>query len=193
MARQPEQEREPSDKSEANEGATQPQTSRLRSWTGCAWHFVRRGFAPVISVVALAAAVASSSTNQSIQVQLRDQAAKVNGMNAGQAAAKSDLEKLKASLAQEKAALEEERKKLDERQVKIIQAVTRLQVKAKISPTLEEQLRQPDNVSVAKPAAPGTSAAAAPVPGAATAPAAAKKQTPQVKAMMDAIEQYNKQ
>lgn len=175
------------------------------------------GLVPVVAVGALAVALISITDNRSGQKQLGEMAAKMESLNASLSATKAELEKLKASAAKEKALQNEELSKRDERIAKIIQNITPLQVKLKIRPTLDEQLQQsagaPDvapTVSHAAPAAaphtvashgaaaPHAAAPATPHASGATSvpaktPAAADKTiSPQVKAMKEAIEQYNK-
>jgi hypothetical protein len=193
MARQPEHEENATDKEGEVDGAPAPKSSRLRTWVKNCGHYVAEGFAPVVSIVALVVAVIAVTGNQAAQSQFKESLSKVNGMNAGLLAIKGDLEKLKVTLAQEKTLQDGERKKLDESLTKIIQGVTRVQVKLKVSPTVEEQLRLPDSTSGAAPAAPGAKVAAPATPSPAVAASPEKKQNPQVKAMMEAIKNYNKQ
>jgi hypothetical protein len=94
---------------------------------------------------------------------------------------------------------EDERKKQDEKNnnqdeqaIKIIQNVSKMQVKMRISPTLEDQLRQPV-IASAVGAVPATVApAAAPVAKAAVPTGNDKKYSPQVQAIKDAIDKLNK-
>lgn len=172
------------------------------------------GLVPVVAVGALVVAVIAITDNRSGQKQLGEMAAKIEGLNTSLSATKAELEKLKASAAKEKAQQNEELLKQDERVTKIIQNITPLQVKLKIRPTLDEQLQQPAGAPAPAPAAavshtaPATAphtvaphGAAAPATphasGATSAPAktpAATDKTisPQVKAMKEAIQQYNK-
>ncbi len=164
------------------------------------------GLVPVVAIVALAVAVIAIMDNRSSQKQLGETAAKIEGLNTSLLATKGEFEKLKALMAKEKALQNEELSKQDERVSKIIQNITPMQVKMKIRPTLDEQLSQPASVSavvpvtphVTAPAVPHAAAPATPHPsGATSAPAktpvsADKKISPQVKAMKEAIQQYNK-
>lgn len=175
------------------------------------------GFAPFVSVVALVVGVIALTSNQSQadRAKLQELTARVDGLNASLSAIRNDLETLKLNSAREKNLHAEERKKLDEQDAKIIQSVTHLQVKLKVSPTLETQLREAASAPVAASsvagavsapvAAPALPAAgkdqtatatkpAAPASNAKSKPeAAGKKESPQVKAMRDAIEKFNKQ
>ncbi len=193
MARQPEHEEDTANKKDEEANAPPSKTSRLRTWIKCGGHYIAEGFAPVVSVVALIVAVIAVTGNQAAQSQFKEGLAKVNSMNAGLLAIKGDLEKLKGTLAQEKTMQDAERKKLDESLTKIIQGVTRMQVKLKVSPTMEEQLRQPDSTSAAPPPASASKATSPVVAPATAASSAEKKHSPQVKTMMEAIKNYNKQ
>lgn len=164
------------------------------------------GLVPVVAVAALVVAVIAITDNRSSQKQLGETVAKIEGLNASLSAIKGEFEKLKASVAKDKAQQNEELSKQDERVTKIIQNITPMQVKMKIRPTLDEQLSQPAGVSAVVPvtphiAAPAVSHAAAPAtphPSSATpdpaksSASADKKISPQVKAMKEAIQQYNK-
>lgn len=148
------------------------------------------GFAPVVAALALIIAVYS---NQTSQEQLNKTSAKIDSMSAGLPAPKAELEKLKAAVALEKTLQETERKKQEEQLAKIIQHISQLQLKMKISPTLEEQLHQPASAPVAAPAA------AAEIPAAYSAPvkadestATGKKTGTQVQILKDAIDKFNK-
>jgi predicted nucleic acid-binding Zn-ribbon protein len=96
-----------------------------------------------VAVLALTVAVIAVTSNQSSQAQVSKAAAQIENLNTSLSASQSELEKLKAAMAQEKNIQDNERKKLDDRMTIIIQNITPLQKKLKISPTLEEQLRQP--------------------------------------------------
>jgi hypothetical protein len=147
------------------------------------------GFAPVVAVVALLIAV---SNNQSSQEQLNKTSDKIDSISASLPAPKAELEKLKAAVALEKTLQEAERKKQEEQLAKIIQNISQLQLKMKISPTLDEQLHPPASAPVAAPAA-------ADMPAAYTAPvkadestATGKKTGAQVQILKDAIDKFNK-
>lgn len=168
------------------------------------------GFAPAVAVVAVIVSVVAMNGNKADQAQLKQNAASIESMKASLLASKAELEKFKGAMSQEKAIHEEERKKQDARMMQIIQSVSKLQVKMKISPTLEEQLHQPVSrsevtpsvvavpaVSITSPAATSTVSA---MPGkAASAPAQAnvstgtdKKHGTQVQVLKEAIEKFNK-
>jgi hypothetical protein len=205
-------------------------------------HYAKLGFAPVVSIAALCVALFATG-NHADRTQPSDLNSRLDGLDASLMASRAELDNLKFTTSREKSLRGDEHKKLDELDEKIIQDVTRLQIKLKISPTLEEQLRIAANsqkvappVAVAIPAqvaasAPEvtekTHAASAPVsastisnpapvtksketakqPAAATpaakvpekkvvpvpAPKPEKKMSPQVKALKNAIDQYNKE
>ena len=122
-------------------------------------NYVLDGFAPFVAVIALIVAIIAVNSNKSSQVQLVQNAATIASMNASLLIAKGELEKLKAATAQEKILQEEVRKKQNERTMQIIQSVSKLQLKVKISPTLEEQMYPPVSSSVVQPAIASTAAA----------------------------------
>ena len=164
-------------------------------------HYAMLGFAPVVSVVALVIAVITSH-NQSDQAQHSEYASRIDGLNSALSETQAEVESLKVALARERSIREEEHKKQDERDAKIVQNVTHLQTKSKVSPTLEEQLREARPVPAAVP--PVALAASAPV--AVSAPAASEKKSivispapksagkhdAQVEALKKAIDQFNK-
>ena len=162
-------------------------------------NYAMRGFAPVVAILALIIAVLAFTGNKSSQVQLSNVVVKIDSINASLSASKGELEKLKAAMAQVKIMQEDERKQQDEKNnhqdeqaLKIIQNVSKMQVKMRISPTLEDQLRQPV-IASAVGAVPATVApAAAPVAKAAVPTGNDKKYSPQVQAIKDAIDKLNK-
>lgn len=178
-------------------------------------NYVLDGFPPVVAVIALIVAIIAVNDNKSNQAQLGKAVAKMDSMSAGmQLASKGEMDKIKAAMAQEKLRYEEDQKKQNEQMAQIIRSVSKMQAKMKISPTLEEQMRQPVETSAVAPtavkelvlskAAPVVAAPAALVPAArATVPAAkvqapavpagsAKKFSPQVQTIKESIEQFNK-
>jgi hypothetical protein len=185
-------------------------------------HYILLGLTPVISLAALGVAVFAMMGAHSGESQLSKSAAKVESINASLAATKAELDKLKLSLAHEKSvqenAQEEDRKKQEKLLAKIVQNITPLQVKLKISPTLEAQLRQEGASSAVLPASsaptPTVAASKAVVPskpvvpdthtpakshgtssssGASTAPTPhEKKPGPQGRVLKDAIDKFNK-
>ena len=161
--------------------------------------YMMDGFAPVVAVTALIVAVIAFNGNKSGQIMVEQSASRLDSVNANLTATKGELEGLKVALSKDKAMQDEERKKLDERLSKITQAISQLQVKAKVSPTLEEQLNQ----AVAK-IAPTTPSATSIVPAVTTivpAVPSAKtvvKTSPEKKTgepatvLKEAIEKFNK-
>lgn len=127
--------------------------------------YVMLGLAPTVAVIALVVAVLAMMGNQSGREQIGKDAAVIAGLNANLSASKLELEKLKVTLAtmQKDMALQSEKsKKQDELVAKIVQNITPLQMKLKISPTLEAQLLQ---------AASGVASAVSAAPRVATPPA----------------------
>lgn len=195
-------------------------------------HYAMLGFVPAISVLALIVALIANHYRPE-QTQNSEYAARIDSLNAALSDTKEDLETVKVSLAREKSIREEERKKMDGQTKLIVRAISDLQVKSKISPTLAEQLQKTATGSAAIPAdttavpasavapvqkeadrQPAVSSSVAPTKdkkfvtlppvhspagtdkkhtSPAAAPKKAEKQSPQVKALRDAIEQFNKQ
>ena len=102
--------------------------------------YILDGFAPVVAAIALIVAVMAISGNKSGQAEFAQNAAKISSLSESLLASKAEVEKLKAVIEQEKIAKDEERKKQDEQMTKIIQGVSKLQAKMKVSPTLDEQM-----------------------------------------------------
>jgi hypothetical protein len=161
--------------------------------------YMMDGFAPVVAVTALIVAVMAFNGNRSGQTMAGQSASRLESMNVNLTATKSELEKLKTTLIKDKAMQDDERKKLDERLAKIIQAISQLQAKAKVSPTLEEQLNQPAaKAAVLPPSATSivpavaTASPAAP-PGKAVVKTSPEKKTgEQATVLKDAIDKFNK-
>jgi hypothetical protein len=130
-------------------------------------HYALLAFAPVFSVAALIVAVIAISNNpsRSDRAQLSEYSARIEVLSASLAESKKELENHNFIMAREKSIRAEDRKKSDEREAKIIQNVSRLQLKLKVTPTLEDQLREASAVPAV------TSAASAPVSTAPSVPA----------------------
>lgn len=175
-------------------------------------------FAPVVSIAALAVAMITASSHHSPSdgTQLNELTSKIESLSTSLSETKGELDNLKFATAREKSLRAEERKKADERDTKIVQSLSHLQAKLKVSPSLEEQLRGAASAPAATFAA--TSAASAPAVAAGKLPlaenspavskpiatvekpiAAAPKSKPktpdktpaQVKALKEAIEKFN--
>ncbi|KAF0206147.1 MAG: hypothetical protein FD173_461 [Gallionellaceae bacterium] len=206
MADHQEQEKNASQDKSSDDSVVLSKADKARLKLKLIARYALLGLVPVVAVGALVVAVIAITDNRSGQKQLGEMAAKIEGLNTSLSATKAELEKLKASAAKEKAQQNEELLKQDERVSKIIQNITPLQVKLKIRPTLDEQLQQPAGASAVAPAVSHTAPAAAPhavapatphVSSATSAPsktpaAADKTISPQVKAMKEAIQQFNK-
>ena len=166
--------------------------------------YVIDGFAPFVAVIALIVAVIAVNGNKSGQAQLSQSAAKIDSMaakidsmSAILLASRAELEKFKVAKAQENALQQAENKKQDERLTPVIQSISKLQVKMKISPTLEEQLHQPASAAAAAPplatSAVSAPAAAVAVPAKAdVATGADKKPGAQAQILKEAINKFNK-
>lgn len=178
----------PTDSRAAEDTAEAAKIDPLRQKLALVGHYAMLGLAPFISVCALIVAVLAVTGNQSGEEQLSKSKARIDSLSTTLSATKSDLEKLKASITQDKALQEEERKKQEEQVARIIQNITPLQMKLKISPTLEDQLRQAAATSAVMPAA----TSGVPAISAVAAAPTEKPLLPQVKVMKDAIDKYNK-
>lgn len=156
-------------------------------------------FAPVVSVVALTIGVIAvvNDRSQAERDQLGELTAKVENLNASLAGSRAELEALKFAVARDKALHVEERKKLDEQDEMIVQSVTRLQIKLKVTPTLEMQLQQAASAPVAASAAsapaavPATAAAGNKAAVPAAVPKSVDKTPEQVKSLKEAIQKFN--
>lgn len=158
--------------------------------------YVLDGFAPVVAVIAVIVAVMAINGNKSGQAGLAQNTARIASLSENLLASKAEVEKLKTALAQEKLSKEDERKKQNEQMATIIQGVSKLQAKMKVSPTLEEQLHQPVAALVLTP--PVATVAAVPAKSA-TVPATAavitganKKPGDQGQVLKEAIDKFNK-
>lgn len=156
-----------------DDSAAPAATGLVRAKMGLVAHYARLGFAPVVSVLALIVAVFAVVGNQSNREKLSEAATRIESISASQSESKGELDIFKVPLAHEKSLLGEERKKLAERETKIIKNVTQLQLKMKISPTLEEQLREIASAPVTTPSMTSIPVVASSVSNAASAPAVA--------------------
>jgi hypothetical protein len=193
------------DRNSDTEEVAAPVQSDMRAKLKIAAHYAMLGFAPVVSVVALVIAVVAVSGNssKSDRAQLSEYAARIESLNASLSETRNELENHKLAMVREKSQHADERKKADEYDAKVVQNISRLQAKMKVSPTLEEQLREAEKVPASAPVV--GNAASAPV----TAPAAtvaekkppipepvikqSEKTAPQVKALKEAIQKFNRQ
>lgn len=174
------------------------------------------GFAPVVSSAALIIGVIaiSNTQSQSDRTKFSELESRIDSLSANLSETKSELENLKFTQSREKTMRGEEYKKLDAQGAKVIQSVTLLQTKLKVSPTIEEQLRAPASSPLPAPVGAASAPAVAPIlpaanktqavtseqavakkPVVATAPKpkAADNAPDQVKALREAIEKFNKQ
>ena len=181
-------ERDDSPEDEAGgEGGGTPGMDAIRQKLKVVLHYAMIGFAPAVAVAALAVAVIAITGNRSGQVQSGELAARLDSANTNLAASRSEVERLHIALGQLKAQQEDEHKKQEEVLGKIIQNVSRLQAKMKVSPTLEDQLGH----SASAPAIALTASTVA--PATATVPVVAeKKHSPQLQSLKEAIKQFNR-
>ncbi len=160
-------------------------------------NFVLDGFAPVAAAAALIVAVMSYNANESGHVQADKIVDKMEVLNANLRAFKIELAKLRADMALQQIKADERNKILDEQKLQIIQSVSKLQKKIKISPTLEESMQVTVNSVAVQPlnnlvaAAKVTPAGAAPaIEMAVTEPE--KKPADRINVLKDAINKFNK-
>ena len=155
------------------------------------------GFAPVAAVAALIVAVMAFNANQSSHTQTSKLTAQMEILNANLLANKNELAKLGAEFTLQLNKADERNKKLDVQKQQIIQSVSTLQKKMKISPTLEESMQVTTNSVAVQPlnnlvaTAKVTPAAAAPVKAMAVAEPV-KKPADRIDVLKDAINKFNK-
>ncbi|MFH0934570.1 MAG: hypothetical protein V1879_05135 [Pseudomonadota bacterium] len=125
-------------------------------------HYLMLGFAPAVAVIALVVAAVAISANRASQSRLNEVAAELQAVQATLAATRSEMENEKFIISRQKAQ-PEAGKMQEELNARIVQNVTRLQEKLKVSPTLEEQLHQSASAPVATPAPAAHPASASPV------------------------------
>lgn len=149
--------------------------------------FAMIGFVPLIAIIASAIAGFAVSASRASQAQLNNVSSQLKNANAALSASKTEIANLKALVVNLNAKREKDQSNQEALTRQIVQNVSRLQVKAKISPTLEEQLQQAASSHAGAPPIAGvkttTSAAAAEVPG---------KNSPKAQAIKEAIETFNK-
>jgi hypothetical protein len=175
-------ERERDGKDEGEEEVTS-KGDQLRAKLAVVGHYVLLALAPAVAVLALIFAVLAFTGSQSNRARLNEINSRIDSISANQSEPKGETDIFQVSLAREKALLAEERKKQVEKDAKIISNVTQLQVKLKVSPTLDEQLKvdvkalnvAPPVVNAASAAPVVASAVAAPAPALIPAPAAVDK------------------
>ncbi len=169
---------------EMGEDAGLSKMDNFRTLLKKAAHYAMLSLAPLIAIIALIVAVMAFSANRSSQAQLTATRSNLDAVNAALKAAKTELaavKSLKTEISQHKAQQEETRKNQEALNEKIVQGVSRMQAKLRISPTLEEQLK----LNASAPAA------ALPVSSTETAPPAPGKSSPQVQAIKEAIKKFN--
>ena len=106
-------------------------------------HYARISFAPLVAVPALTIAIIALNNNQFSHAQLDKINIQIENLSVSLLSTQDELKKIQSDITQKNTMLNEENKK-EEAQISIlIQSVNALQVKMKIFPTLEEQLRQP--------------------------------------------------
>ena len=143
-----------------------------------------------LGVLSLALAAGALYVVRSGQEKIVEAAARVNELSQRLVAANEAFSKYQASVKQQKALENETNKRLDERDALIIHALTQVQTRLKVSPTLEKML-EPVGAPAGAPA-PEAAAAAAPRAPKAPPPETAKdKIHSQVQGIRDAIRKFN--
>lgn len=173
---------------EVEEAASPSKMDNIRILLKKAAHYAMLGLVPMIAIAALIVAGMAFSANRSSQAKLTAALSKLNAANAALktskaelANIKTELSSLKAEIAQRKTEQEEARKSQETLDEKIVQNVSRIQAKQKMSPTLEEQLKPKASAPAAVP----------PVSSTKTAPPATGKNLPQVQVIKEAIQKFN--
>jgi hypothetical protein len=154
-------------------------------------HYAMLGIGPLLAIVALVVAVMALSGNRASEQQATKAVAAAANLEKSLEATRNELERLKLSIAQEKNGQNEERRQREEREAKIVQNITQVQAKLKISPTLEQQLQAPASAPAAASAA-AAPAAAAPAASKAGATGGEKKFGPEAQAIKESIEKFNR-
>lgn len=147
----PEHERTRGAPDEEDESGAPPEAG-LRGRLKAVAHYLMLGFAPAVAVIALVAAVFAIVDKRSGDSRMNEVIAELQSMNANLTATRSELESLKFIVTRQKAQLDAA-KRQDETIEVIVQNVTRLQEKLKVTPTLQEQLHQTASAPVVTPAA----------------------------------------
>lgn len=150
------------------------------------------GFAPAVAAIALIVAVMAINSNKSGLAQQGKSAEMMDSLKASLLASNRELETLKATIAAEKSMQEQENKKYNEMMKKIVQNISPMQLKMKISPTLEEQFRQPASASAVTPTVTHPiPLVAAPMVITAAPAGVNKKPAKQGVVLKDAVEKFN--
>jgi hypothetical protein len=144
-----------------------------------------------LGVLSLVLAAGALYVVRSGQEKVVEAAARVNELSQRLAAANEAFSRYQASVKQQKALENETNKRLDERDALIIHALTQVQTRLKVSPTLEKML-EPVGAPAGAPAPEAATAAAAPQAPKAPPPETAKdKIHSQVQGIRDAIRKFN--
>lgn len=114
-------------------------------------HYLRLGIVPGIAVLGVGLGFWALLQNSANKHRIESDAAVIEELRTTLAMSRKEFEKLKTAVQKEKAAHNEKLKKYEERIVKIIENLTPIQVKLRISPTLEQQLNPPAAVSIVSP------------------------------------------
>jgi hypothetical protein len=144
--------------------------------------FVMDALAPLIAVIAVVIAVIALNAARSNRTEFGQNSSTLEHLNANLKAAKAEVEKLKLTILQEKMTQTQLLIKQDEQTRLIVQQVSKLQEKLKISPTLEVQMLQV--VSTVNVSHPLTTATIATEP--------AKNATPQGQNLKGTVDKLNK-
>jgi hypothetical protein len=110
---------------------------------------------PVLALLALVLAITALILGRTASPP-DDSKARIETLSATLAETKNELESLKFAMARERSARVDEHRQTEERDELVVQHVTRLQTKLKVTPTLEDQLKAPAHsapVAVSAPVA----------------------------------------
>jgi hypothetical protein len=106
------------------------------------FYYAKISFAPSVAILALATTAMSINKNQLSQAQLGKANIQIENLSTNLLTTQDELKKLQSEITQRNAMWDESQKKQDEQISILIQNINALQIKMKISPTLEVQLRQ---------------------------------------------------
>jgi len=205
----PHENKRPSDE-EKEAGDTPSKSDQMKTKLKAAGHYALLGIGPLVAIIAVVVAVLALNGNHASREELAQTSAKLEEMTTSLAGIKNDIDKLKLASMKDKSMANEELSKHSEQLDALIRNLTPIQTKLKISPTVEEQLRPHVSEPVVAPASATVAASAhnaeavrsssatqktEPAPKKSVEPSGdvkEKKLSPQVKAMKDAIDQYNR-
>ncbi|MFA6014404.1 MAG: hypothetical protein WC742_05005 [Gallionellaceae bacterium] len=114
-------------------------------------HYLGLGFVPGIAVFGVVLGSWALIQNSANKHRIESDAAVIEELRTTLAMSRKEFDRLKTVVHKEKTVHGEKLKKHEERIAKIVENLTPIQVKLRISPTLEQQLNPPEAVSIVPP------------------------------------------